>query len=162
MQHPLFRASEILDMAIQIEHAGLRFYEVCVQAALGKQTEEVFEYLIDQERKHIQVFSRMKEGLEDYPLPETYPGEMRNYIDSFIKDRVFYEPAKASRQAGEIEDPLEAIEWAIAFEKRSILFYSGIKQVVRSSEMKVIDQVIASEHSHIRRLLELRRELENR
>jgi len=160
MQHPLFRAGEILDMAIQIEHDGVSFYNACVRAALGKEVEEVFRCLIDQEREHILVFTEMKEGMEDYPLPESYPGEARSYVESFIKDRVFYDPDRAAEQAGEIADPFRAIEFAIGFEQRSILFYSGIKQVVRASESEVIERVIDAEHTHIRRLLALRRQLE--
>ena len=161
MEQPLFRASEVLDMAIQIEIEGVSFYNACIQAALGKEIEDVFHYLVHQEQEHIQVFKGMKKSVEDYPLPEQYPGEARSYIASFVKDQVFYGPPKVLEQAGEIAHPLGAIEFAIGFEKRSILFYSGVKQVVRASEKEAIEKVMDAEHGHVRRLLALRSKLES-
>ena len=67
----IFRASEILDMAVQIEHQGLAFYQACVEASEEAGIRNVFRYMIDQERKHIEIFSQMKEGVDDYQLPES-------------------------------------------------------------------------------------------
>ncbi len=160
MKHPIFRAGEILDMAIQIEREGLRFYEACASSSLQQDVLEVFRHLIEQERLHVDIFSRMKAGLVDYSLPETYTGEMRSYVDSFVRDQVFYQPAEAIRKASNIKDPFNAIEFGIDFEQRSILFYSAIKEVIRRSETKVVDDVIAQEHGHIRWLLGIRHKLE--
>jgi rubrerythrin len=160
MKYTVFRAGEILDMAIQIERHGIRFYEACASSRLQQDVLEVFRHLIEQERLHVEIFSRMKLGLDDYSLPETYTGEMRNYVDSFVRDQVFYEPTETFRKGLDIEDPFKAIEFGIGFEHRSILFYSAIKEVIRHSETKVVDDVIAQEHGHIRRLLALRHQLE--
>jgi len=40
------------------------------------------------------------------------------------------------------ENPSQAIATAIGFEKDSILFYEAMRQLVRSSEAKTIDEVI--------------------
>ena len=155
----IFRASEILDMAVQIEHQGLAFYQACAEASEEADVRSVFRYMIDQERKHVQIFSQMKQGVDDYQLPESYPGEARSYIDSFVRDQVFSSPEQVERQAREISDPRHAVDVALQFEKASILFYSGIKDVVRPSEHDAIERVISEEHGHVRRLLELRRSL---
>jgi rubrerythrin len=160
LKHPVFRASEILDMAIQIERQGLSFYETCASSGLRQDVSKVFRQLMGQEQLHVQIFSRMKAGLDDYSLPETYTGEMRSYIDSFVRDQVFYGPSGALGQPSRIEDPFTAIEFGIGFERRSIMFYSAIKEVIRESETRVVDDVIAQEHGHIRWLLALRRKLE--
>jgi len=160
MKYPVFRAGEILDMAIQIERQGIRFYEACASAKLRQEVLEVFLYLMDQEHLHVEIFSRMKAGLDDYSLPETYTGEMRSYVDSFVRDQVFYGPAEALPQEAHTEDPFKAIEFGIGFEQRSILFYSALKEAIRRSETNVIDEVISQEHSHIRSLLALRHKLE--
>jgi rubrerythrin len=160
MKYPVFRAGEVLDMAIQIEHQGIRFYEACASSSLRQEVLEVFRQLIEQEQVHVETFSRMKSGLDDYSLPETYSGEMRSYVDSFVQDRVFYRPAEAFENASDVKDPFKAIEFGISFEQRSILFYSAIKEVIRHSEIKVVDDVVAQEHAHIRWLLALRHKLE--
>jgi len=156
MKYPVFLAGEVLDMAIQIEHQGVSFYEACASSTLKKDVLEVFRYLMEQEQLHVRIFSQMKEGLDDYSLPETYAGEMRSYVDSFVKDQVFYRPSDPIRETSDIEDPFEAIEFGIGFEQRSILFYSAIRDMIRHTETKVIEDVIAQEHDHIRRLLALR------
>lgn len=158
-EYPVFRAGEILDMAVQIEEQGLALYESCAQASLGSETTEVFEYLIAQEKNHVKIFTRMKQGLDDSPLPESYPGETRGYIESFVKDRVFSSPEEAAQRAAHISEPREAVALAIGFEQRSILFYSAMKDAARQSEGGVIDRVIAQEHEHIRRLVKLQRDL---
>jgi rubrerythrin len=160
MTYPVFRAGEILDMAIQIERQGISFYEACASSELHPDVLEVFRHLIEQERLHVSIFSRMKEGLDDYSLPETYSGEMHSYVDSFVQDQVFYRPAEAFQKASDVKDPFKAIEFGIGFEQRSILFYSAIKEVIRHSDTKVVEDVIAQEHSHIRWLLALRHKLE--
>lgn len=161
LKHSLFRAAEILDMAIQIEQQGVAFYQACSVAARAQKIREVFDFMIGQEQEHARTFSHMKEGLDDFRLPETYSGETRNYVDTFVKDRVFHEIEKASSDAGQVPDPFRAIEFAIEFQQRSILFYSGMKQIVRASENEIIERIISEEHDHIRRLLALRRDLES-
>lgn len=159
MQMPLFRAGEIMDMAIRIEHHGITFYQACLQSAIASEIEDVFNLLIDQEHNHVRIFTEMKKGVANDDLPEDYPGEMQNYINSFVKKEVFDSPAEASRKAAQLKSPLAAVDFAIDFEKRSIRFYSEIKPRVRRSESEKLDQVIAEEHGHIRMLDDLRKKL---
>ena len=161
MVQPLFRASEILDMAIRIEHQGLAFYQACVAADLGFRVEKVLKYLIEQEKRHISIFSQMKKGLRHFSLPESYAGEMGAYMEAFVKEKVFVEPREASKEVAELKDPFQAIRWAISFERRSIAFYAAMKQIVRASEKKIIDQVIDEERTHIQRLDELGKTLKS-
>ena len=159
MEQAVFRAREIFDMAVGIEEQGIAFYQTAREAA-SSQAAGVLEYLIDQEKEHVQVFSRMREGVsDDSLLPESYPGERRNYIDSFTRDQVFSDPSAALRELGNISDPFEVIRVGVDFEHRSIVFYSWIKQIVRRSETEAIDQIIAEEHLHVNRLLKLRQEI---
>lgn len=157
MQEVIFRASELMDMALQIERNGMRFYRHCAAADIDPEIKEIFEYLVEQEKEHLQLFSGMKEGLDDYSLPESYPGEMRSYVEGFVEGRVFSRPQEA--QQPRLANANEAIDFAIQFEEYSILFYSTMKRLVRDSEQEVVERVIGEEHKHIRRLLELRRGL---
>ena len=70
---PMFRASEILQMAIEIERSGLAFYEACVQAASDGRVAEVFQFMAGEEKKHIEIFGNMEEPLAHYELPQTHP-----------------------------------------------------------------------------------------
>jgi rubrerythrin len=162
MAKSLFRAAEVMDMAIAIEEDGRRLYEACASSQLDPRVLDVFEYMVAQENKHIRIFEGMKDDLPDYELPETYPGEMQAYLASFAEQRVFDEAELSNKQCEIFTDHSAAIDRAVALERKSILFYSAVKGVVRKSEQDAIDEIIAQEHLHVRRLLELRRELEGR
>ncbi|HCA47067.1 MAG TPA: hypothetical protein DEP45_06765 [Armatimonadetes bacterium] len=156
MSKPLFQAAEVLDMAIDIERQGLAFYTGCIAARASEAVSEVFEYAADQERRHIELFARMKQDLAEYTVPESYPGETLSYLRGFTKTRVFSTIDEATCSAEAVRDELEAVEMAIELEQSAIAFYSGIKQIVRSSEQDVVEEIIAEEHRHIRRLLQLK------
>jgi len=156
---PLFQAAEVLDMAIEIEHKGLAFYRGCAAARASEKVAEVFEYVAEQEQQHIRLFSQMKQDLARYTVPESYAGETLAYMRSLIGDTAFATVDEAACGAEEISDGLAAIDMAVDMERQSIAFYSGVREVVRASEHGVIDEVIAEEHQHIRRLLALRHDL---
>jgi len=155
----LFQAAEILDMAIEIERKGLAFYQGCAVARASEPVAEVFEFAATEEEKHIRLFTEMKSALEQYTLPESYPGETLAYIHGLIGQTVFGTVEEAACGAEQIGDVADAIDKAVAMERESIAFYSGVRELVRESERDVIDEVIAEEHRHIRRLLALRHEL---
>ncbi len=160
MDRPLFQAAEILNMAIEIEQKGLAFYEGCAARRASSEVAEVFDFAAEQEREHIQVFSRMKRDLDQYSLPESYPGEALAYVRAFVADEVFGTVDEATCGAQETADELAAVDTAIDLERESILFYLSVARLVRESEQDAIDRIIDEEHEHIRRLLALRHDLE--
>ncbi len=160
MEPSIFRATEILDMAVEIERQGVVFYRTARETAIPR-VKDVLDFLIEQEEQHEQTFLRMKQGADkDFFLPESYAGERENYINSFVKDQVFFDPVKAVQQFEGVADVLETIRIAIEYEWRSILFYSWIRQIVRVSENQVMDRIISEEHLHISKLLKLRQEVD--
>ena len=162
-QHAIFRAGDVLGMAVELERQGLSFYQTCLKVAgLDPDIKQVFEFLADQERLHMETFNQMKTRVPDHRLPESYPGEMRSYLDGFVRKRFFYEHETARNDAAGMQNPFETIAFAVEFEKRSISFYENIKATVRASEIGIIDEIIEQERNHIRRLTELKQELERR
>lgn len=161
MDRPLFQAAEVLDMAIEIERKGLAFYRGCTVARANEQVAEVFAYAAEQEQQHIELFARMKRDLDQYALPESYPGETLAYIRGLIGATAFGSVDEAACAAEEMTDIGEAIATAVDMERSSIAFYSGLRDLVRPSERAAVDEVIVEEHRHIRRLLALQHELES-
>ena len=84
---------------------------------------------------------------------------MQQYMGTFVKGKVFEDPAEAGKKGMEMADPLAVIDFGLEIEKASILFYSGMKEYVRSSEIQDIDRIIAEEQQHVRRLLSLRKDM---
>ncbi len=159
MTQSTFRAGEVLEMAVQIERQGVKFYETCLRTELPEKIKQVFQFLLDQEHQHIQTFQEMRQDLSDHELPESYAGETESYMQSFVKDEVFQSPNEAVEKAAGITDVSEAIEYGLKIENRSIDFYQHIKGVVPKSEREAIDGVIFQEKGHIKRLESLRKEI---
>lgn len=160
-QHSVFSAAQLMEMAVRIEEHGRAFYEACLSEPIDGKSRELFQFLLDQEREHARLFSRMKEEADGHePLPESYPGELESYMEAFTAGAVFDDPERASRRVRELQGPFGILEAALDFEKKSILFYSGMKTLVRRSDADRVDRVMAEEHDHVRRLLALRREVE--
>jgi rubrerythrin len=152
MPASIFRAGEILDMAIRIERQGIAFYSVCREVVDAPDLAETFASLIDQEHDHIEIFRQMKAGSDDERLPESFSGEYHRNTDAFVRDRVFTDPGAAADEVRRLGDARSAVDWAIAFEEKSIGFYEWIKDRVRPSESEAIDRIIAQERQHIARL----------
>ncbi len=161
MDKPLFQAAEVLDMAIEIERQGLAFYSGCAAARASESVANVFNYAAEQERHHIEQFSTMKRDLDEYTVPESYAGETLSYLRAFLSTRLFTSVDDASCSAEAVEDEMEAVDMAVELERSAIAFYSGVMQIVRDSERGVIDDIITEEHTHIRRLLELKHRLQS-
>jgi len=152
MPAALFRAAEILDMAIRIERQGINFYAACREAVPAGGLQQVFDDLIAQEKIHEKVFAKMKAEHGDHRLPEEYAGQYERHTAAFVRDRVFGGPGDAAGQVGRLEDARTGVDWAIDFEKKSIAFYEWMKDRVRASERSAIDDVIAQEYQHVERL----------
>ena len=161
MEYPIFQASEIIQMALQIEQQGIDFYTALLEKPMEPPVREVIQFLIDQEKKHIDIFTELEQNLGDIRIPETYPGEIQNYMKCFVKDRVFPDPLAEIPETDQPEDFKTAINRAIEFEKQSILFYSGLTHVVQTKASDTIEEIISQEHFHIRELLHLKRRMEN-
>jgi len=161
MNGPLLGAGEILNLAIQMEHKGLAFYQACAKASFGPPIVLVFEHLITAEQTHARIFAEMKRRLPPEVVSKTDAGEAQRYIEKLIGERISPETERALNTVAEIADPIEAVEIAMEFEKKSILLYSALNQLIDSSEKQILEKVIAEEHNHIRRLVDLLHELES-
>jgi rubrerythrin len=160
MSSSVFQAAQVLDMAIQAESQGRKFYRACRDRIDQPDAAELFDFLIEQERKHERLFREMKERSDRIDLPESYAGEMRRYADSFVEKRIFKQPEEAARAVTGSEGPVEVIDLALGFERASVEFYQDMKKWIRPKEAETIDDIIDEEQSHIHRLNRLREKME--
>jgi len=161
MDDRLLRAGEILDLAIQMEHQGIAFYQACAKASFGPPVVLVFEHLITAEEHHARIFAEMKTGLRQEAGSEEHFHEVRDYLEKLISHRMSPETKRALEIVPEIADAVEAVEIAIEFEKKSVLLYSALNQLIGPAEKEIIERIIAEEHTHIHRLVDLLNELES-
>jgi len=153
----IFSASEVVQIGIQIEKNGRDFYEALKAKPGIEKAREAFAFLAKEEEKHIKVFEGIMGRTEEYLSPESYPGELLNYINALAAEYIFTREGKGKLIASGVKNDKEATGIAIGFEKDSIIFYEGLKEMVASHEAKVVDELIQQEQAHLVKLTELAR-----
>jgi len=156
----IFAGSEIAELGIQIEKNGRDFYNALAAAqAKNPKFKEIFQYLAGEEAKHILAFQKILDSVQKYEPAEAYPGEYFAYMQALASGSVFTQENKGKEIARTIKDDRQAIDIGIKAEKDSIVFYEGMKKVVPGYDLKIIDEVIAQEQGHLKRLLDLKANL---
>jgi rubrerythrin len=154
-----FSGSELINIAIGIERRGIVFYDVMAKSTENAIARDVFQYLADMEREHVQIFQGMLGEADKYQTSETYAGEYAAYLRSLVDSAVFTDDVVTSEMATRAESDIEAVELAISAEKDSILFYYEMKDIMPQRAQPTVSKIIAEEKSHLRQLSELKKKL---
>jgi len=154
-----FSGSELINIAIGTERRGIAFYDIMTKSTENAATRDIFQYLANMEREHIQIFQDMLAEADKYQIPETYAEEYASYLQALIDSAVFTDDMVTSELATQADSDIKALELAIGAEKDSILFYYEMKEIVPQRAQPTINKVITEEKSHLRQLSELKKKL---
>ncbi|MFZ5800354.1 MAG: ferritin-like domain-containing protein [Candidatus Omnitrophota bacterium] len=150
------KISDLLEVAIRIERAGVEFYKTLSDNAQSSGAKDTFSFLAAEEEKHIGTFRSILEKVADYAPRLNYPGEYELFLQG-IAGRSIGTLQKAKDEnilAG--RNISAAVDVALDMETESILFYSGMLENFRESERRYINEVIAEEKAHFVKLLTTR------
>ncbi|MBE0477678.1 ferritin family protein [Candidatus Aerophobetes bacterium] len=154
----IFSASEVVQLGIQIEKNGKDFYSRVSTISKSDTAKKIFQYLADEEEKHIKVWEDiLSEVGEKYEPPEVYSDEYFSYLRALSEEYVFTKEKKGEELAKEVKDEMEAIEIGIDAEKDAILFYSEMKKLVLKGAHETIDKLIHEEQKHLSQLSQLKK-----
>ena len=154
-----FSGSELINIAIGIEGRGIVFYDVMAKSTQNEAAREVFNYLADMERGHIQIFQGMLGEADKYQPSPSQAGEYTTYLQALVDSAIFTDDLVTSEMATQAESDIEALELAIGAEKDSILFYYEMRDIMPQRAQPTVNRVIAEEKSHLRQLSELKKKL---
>lgn len=154
-----FSGSELINIAIDIERRGIVFYDIMTKSTKNTVSRDVFQYLADMEREHIQTFQNMLTEADKYQVSESYGSEYTAYLRALVDSAVFTDDFVTSEMATKASSDIEAIELAISAEKDSILFYYEMKDIMPQRAQPTVDKIITEEKSHLRQLSELKKKL---
>ena len=148
-----FNPDEVLQMAVQIERNGARFYRKAGELVKDAEARELLLKLADWEEGHERVFADIRAQLT---TPERQAAvfdpdhEAALYLRAMADGHVFdvrIEPAELLTGREEIE---EILRLAIGQEKDSIIFYLGLKEIMPEKLGRGrIDEIIKEEMGHI-------------
>lgn len=147
---------DVLEVAVRIERQGIQFYKKLSLNAKSPQTSDIFSFLAAEEEKHSGTFANMLEKLADYTPRYDYPGEyglFLNYIASDILKRI--EKANSFQDAANTD---EALDYAIEFEKETILFYLELDSEKEFSEENriILGDIVNEEIKHWKKLVSMK------
>ena len=155
-----YAGSEILLMAVEIEKKGYAFYDGVLKAEKDPKVKEVFQYLADEEIKHEKLFRSMlsdwETKTEDNPYDDT---EMILYFKSLVDTKIFPDQEEGASMKDLTVSPEAAIHVALSFEKDAILYFHEMYKITHESERKAVENIIDEEREHIKRILQLKADL---
>ena len=154
-----FSGSELINIAIAIEGRGAAFYDTMARTSRSTEEQQVFQYLHDMEKQHIQIFQNMLTRAKNYSPSASYSQEYAAYFKALVESAVFTDDTVTSEIVSRTDSDIEALELAISAEKDSILFYYEMRDIMPKRAHSTLNQIIAEEKSHLRQLSELKRKL---
>ena len=158
----LFSGSELLEIALGIERNGAAFYEALADKAQNKDAKAVYNYLANEERKHLNTFQGMLNTVGQYQPPEDYAEEYMLYLKSLVDNSVFSNITEAKQKAEKVSSEIEALDTGVQAENDSILFYTEMQNFVRQPDQKIVLNIIDEEKAHMRQLSQLKQMLQKR
>ncbi len=155
----IFAGSEMVELGIQIEKNGRDFYDTLAKKSRNKKAAEIFRYLSGEEKKHIEVFQGILNRTEKYEPAGLDADDYFEYMNILAGEYIFTRKGKGEQIAKRIKGSKEAVNMGIGFEKDSIIFYEGMKKAVPQYDLKIVDELIRQEQSHLRILTDLKKDL---
>lgn len=142
---------EVIEMAIKTEESGQKFYANTAKKTKSKQLSELFLFLAGEEEKHAKIFKNLYDTINESPqsLPYNFD-EIQQYLKAII-DSIFFLSGSSSYVA-KLKSSQALLDFALTFEKDTILFYLEISNFVKEKDKKLVDKIIACEKEHIRKL----------
>ncbi|RJP70303.1 MAG: hypothetical protein C4532_09405 [Candidatus Abyssobacteria bacterium SURF_17] len=136
-----------IELAVTTEKLGAGFYK-----ALGKrfrenkELNELFALLAKDEEAHEKQFRAL---LEKIPADEKAgkPDDRYQYLAALSLSEFFVGKEGALKDADKIKTRDDALRRAFSFEKATLLFYHGIKDVLGENEL--LQNIIRAEKSHV-------------
>ena len=145
----LFKATEIVDMAIQEERNGVAYYEALARKTSDATVKDFALRMAEEERRHEREFTQMRDQVGAYVPSETYSGEYAAYVQALVSGRFLPNEQAALDSVQKATSDREVVATALRFEKDTLLFFTEMKKFVPSRHAPVIDKLIDEERQHI-------------
>ncbi len=154
-----FNDLEGLRIAIEMERRGEALYRRAARVSRNREVIEMLEALAADEVAHAAEFSRLYEEALLRREHASYGDEASAYLSAVAAEIVFPGGLMALREDG-FDDVRAVLDYAIASEKDSILFYMELARLSSDAAAREVFLNIAEqERGHMRRLCRQRAEI---
>lgn len=155
-----FHCIDAIEVSLCIEKQGLIFYEKASKKAYEPKVKQMFQWLADEEKKHIQTLQDKARFLQPALLNKT---SSRKHIDKFIaeelKGKVFPDiKGSAENEIPDFQSDIEALDLGIQSEQRSIDVLSELLIKEKKLDVRTIfSHLLVEEKRHLACLEELKK-----
>jgi rubrerythrin len=141
-----FSVREVIDQAVQTEKLGYQFYKTT--AARFEKEEglnRLFTTLAEKELRHEKTFSELAGIIKDEEPVNWEDAEQ--YLRAIVESEFFLGKNKSLPSMSRLKTVEDAVNFALGFEKETLLYFYGIRDAVKEKE--IVDEIINEERSHI-------------
>ncbi|HIJ77629.1 MAG TPA: ferritin family protein [Deltaproteobacteria bacterium] len=144
---PMFTASELFDLAIQVEINGERFYRYALSRVKRDSLKNLLGWLADEELRHKSTFLEIKEKADDETTPSgTFFSLSQEVLRNAMGRHAF---SLDELEIDLIQDEKEVLRAAIAFEEDAILFFEFITPFVSDpGPLSTLEHIKKEELNH--------------
>lgn len=151
-----FSISEVIEQAVQTEKLGAGFYsDMAGRFEKNKKLNRLFRTFADMESAHELKFTEIKNIVKDEKI-EGWE-EVSQYLRAIVESAFFLGKGKSLTAMRNIRTETDALNYALGFEKETLLYYLGIREHIKGK--KAINEIIKEEKSHIILLDKLKKSL---
>ncbi len=121
-----FSSMELVKIAVRNEEMGFDFYRLAAERAKTPELKRLFDDLAVQEQAHKEKFLGFMKSIQEPAQPAERPAdpdETGRYIAAMTDNRLFDGPDKNIALATKASDEKSAVEFALGFEKDTLLFF---------------------------------------
>ena len=141
-----FSVREVIEQAVRTEQLGYNFYSSMAEKFKdNKKLRDLFDTLARKEQTHEQRFKELYEIVGDEEI-EGWE-DVSEYMRAFAESEFFLGSDKAIVKMKEIQGAQDAVDFALAFEKETLLYFLSLRKAVR--EREIVDEIINEEQSHV-------------
>ena len=153
-----YLGTDVFKMAVMMEKIGSQFYKACSQKNTNDKVQKMFEYLAEEEDKHITEFEELLKFAEktsqDNPFIEPVNPE---FIKAIISGRVF--PVNEDISQVDSYNLKQAIQLSLTLEKDTIMFYHEMLNLTSHHDVDLVKRILDEERDHILKILDLKKAL---
>jgi len=156
----VFSGPEVIEVAIRTEENGKKFYTSHAEKTKVESVKSLFTYLANEEAKHIEDFSKLYDIVKE--TGEIIFGdyeEFKAYMESFADSRFLTNFTAEADKIKDSTDAREVIEFAIGFEKETLLFYYGLLEFISEKGRDIVKNIIEQEKAHVEKLTSIKKVL---
>lgn len=161
MAKSTFSVREVIEMALQTERLGYKFYtEMSAKfAETNPGLKELYGKLATMEKHHEEVFQKLLDKVTSQKAESELSSwdEVQNYMRAVVESQFFLGKDKALPNLSHIGSVAAATDFAINFEKETLLFFVGLRSAVK--DPAPVQAIIEEEASHIAWLSKFRETL---